>query len=403
MVDAEQAARRLGVRTATLYAYVSRGRLTSHRAPDGRRSLFDLAEVEGLARRSRAGRRVESRLATVTTSVTHLTDHGPVYRGTAAVDLAGTSGFEDVAEHLWGGGPGGPWEPAVLPGPFVPPGLTTPDALRWAVLAAGATDPMRSDLRPLSVVRAARRLIATMVDKVPPPGVPPPGVPPPGVPPPGVPPPGASVAARLASRLASPDRSHGSLVESVNAALVMLADHELATSTVAVRVAASTRADLYDAVTAGLATLAGPLHGGASREVHTLLVAVEREGLEAAVDRTLRTRGRLPGFGHSVYRTGDPRVPPLLDRVTAMASPGRRETIDRLLSLAVEHAVPAPNVDFALGALAWSQGLPDDAGRTLFSVARVAGWTAHYLEEIDERPVRFRARAVYAAAPAPDG
>ena len=64
--------------------------------------------------------------------------------------------------------------------------------------------------------------------------------------------------------------------------------------------------------------------------------------------------------------------------------------------------MPPPNVDLALAAMAWSAGMPPDAGRTLFTVARVAGWAAHYLEELDERPLRYRARAVYAAS-GPDG
>ena len=69
-----------------------------------------------------------------------------------------------------------------------------------------------------------------------------------------------------------------------------------------------------------------------------------------------------------------------------------------LIELARDHDVPAPNVDLAIAAVAWATGMPTDAGRTIFTIARVAGWTAHYLEELAERPLRFRARAVYATA-----
>ena len=93
-------------------------------------------------------------------------------------------------------------------------------------------------------------------------------------------------------------------------ALGLLADHELATSTVAVRVAASTRADLYDATLAGLGTLAGPLHGGASPLAYALIVDAERHGVERALNECLRWQRVLPGFGHSVYKHGDPRVHP---------------------------------------------------------------------------------------------
>jgi len=71
--------------------------------------------------------------------------------------------------------------------------------------------------------------------------------------------------------------------------------------------------------------------------------------------------------------------------------------------LARAHGVAPPNIDLALAAIAWSAGLPADFGRTVFSIARLAGWTAHYLEELGERPLRFRARAVYEAPAARDG
>jgi citrate synthase len=182
----------------------------------------------------------------------------------------------------------------------------------------------------------------------------------------------------------------------VDVALVLLADHELATSTLAVRVAASTRADLYDAVLAGLGTMAGPLHGGASQLAYALLVDAEHHGVERAVDECLRWQRLLPGFGHTVYKHGDPRVAPLFECFDGLARPGQRELLASLIELAQDHGVPGPNVDLALAAVTWSTGMPSDAGRTIVTIARIAGWTAHYLEELNERPLRFRARAVYA-------
>ena len=110
------------------------------------------------------------------------------------------------------------------------------------------------------------------------------------------------MAGRLAAGL-SPSAPPGA-ADALDAALVLLADHELATSTVAVRVAASTRADLYDAVSAGLGTLGGPLHGGASQLAHSLLVDAERLGPDRALNEILRWQGMLPGFGHTVYQAG---------------------------------------------------------------------------------------------------
>ncbi len=385
MLESEEAARRLGVKVPTLYAYVSRGLVASHPSADGRRSLFDADDLERLARRSRGGRRTESRLVTVTTAVTQLRDDGPAYRGRPATGLARSAAYEEVADLLWAAEPGR-WEGAALDEP--PPALATSERLRWAALMAGATDPLRSDLRPEAVVEAARRLAATMVEALAPDGERTGGA--------STPSGAGSLAARLTARLAP--GAPPALIRTVNSALILLADHELATSTVAVRVAASTRADLYDAVLAGLATLAGPLHGGASQLAYSLLVEAERHGPERALDDALRFHGNLPGFGHTVYKAGDPRAGILLECFEAMADDDQRALLARVVGLAADHRIPGLNVDLGLAAVTWAGGMPADAGRTIFTIARLAGWTAHYLEELGERPLRFRARAVYATA-----
>ena len=120
-----------------------------------------------------------------------------------------------------------------------------------------------------------------------------------------MPPAMTSVAARLAACLTG--TATALPVAAVNAALILLADHELATSTMAVRIAASVRADPYDAFLAGLVTLAGPLHGGASQQAYELLAMAERDGAARALDDVVRDRGIVPGFGHTVYKSGDPR------------------------------------------------------------------------------------------------
>jgi citrate synthase len=390
MLESGEAARQLGVKLPTLYAYVSRGLLASHRAPEGRRSLFAAEDVEALAKRSRGGRTTDTRLATVTTSTTQLRDDGPVYRGVPATVLATRVPYEEAAEGLWRGDPdlAPGWEPVPLRPPTA---LGSSDRLRWAVLMAGAADPLRSDLRPASVVAVARRLVATMVSVLPGPAL--------------DPPPleledkrwHNTVAGALTARLAPQPGT--ALVRAVNAALILLADHELATSTVAVRVAASTRADLYDALLAGLGVMAGPLHGGASQLAYGLMSDAERVGAERALDDTLRWQHRLPGFGHAVYRGIDPRFTVLKGLVDDLWPPERRRVLDALLALAAARHIPGPNVDLGLAALTRAAGMPEDGGRTIFTIARVAGWTAHYLEELEERPIRYRARAVYATRP----
>jgi citrate synthase len=182
--------------------------------------------------------------------------------------------------------------------------------------------------------------------------------------------------------------------------MVCLADHELATSTLAARVAASTRADPTQVVQAGLATMSGPLHGTASLAVHRFLLAAASDPT-AALAEQLRTTGRLPGFGHPVHRRGDPRVEPL-DAAVRAAATSRQEhrlvLVDRVRALAAERAPVAPNIDFSLGAFGFVAGLAPAATELIFSVARMAGWIAHGLEEYAEAPLRFRARATTSRA-----
>jgi citrate synthase len=377
MLTTEEAARRLGVKVPTLYAYVSRGLLESHPDPARRGSLFDLDEIEGLAARSRGGRQTATRLATITTAVTQLDQKlGPIYRGRAATDLAPTARFEEVAELLWQSEETGDWTaPDLGACPLTP----TLERMRWALVMCGATDPLRSDLRPAAVARATRRATAALTDVV--------------GPAPATEDADASIAARLTARLDPPTAALPTAA--VNAALVLMADHELATSTMAVRVAASVRSDPYDALLAGLATLAGPLHGGASQQAFELLVVAERDGVPRALNDVLGERGRLPGFGHAVYKNGDARFDALLTLAAPLLSEERRAILDEVVALAAAHDVPPANCDLALAALSWGTGMPPDTGRTLFAVARLAGWAAHYMEELTEHPLRFRARAVY--------
>jgi citrate synthase len=185
------------------------------------------------------------------------------------------------------------------------------------------------------------------------------------------------------------------VAEAVNRALVLLADHELATSTLAVRIAASTHADLYDAVLAGLGALGGPLHGAAGDRACRLLLRAEDRGVEETLDEALTLRNNLPGFGHPVY-TVDPRLAPLLDSIRRLPSPKKLALVDQVLESAERRELRRPTVDFGLAALAFVTGMEPDAVTAMFTIARLAGWTAHYLEEIDEKPLRFRPRAVYA-------
>lgn len=200
-----------------------------------------------------------------------------------------------------------------------------------------------------------------------------------------------SVAARLATALSGRARPPGWVVEATNAALVLLADHELATSTLAARVAASTRADPYACVVAALATLSGPLHGTASAAVRAALES--DDPAERLADQA--SSGRLSGFGHPLYEGIDPRASALLERVREGAPnhPVLRAA-DRLARVVERRSGVAANVDLGLAALTAAAGLSAEAGSVIFAVARAAGWLAHVAEEYAEPPLRFRSRAV---------
>lgn len=373
MLDSEEAARRLGVKVSTIYAYVSRGFLTSQPASDGRRSLFDEAEIQRLRHRSRGTRQaVGQHLQRRSTDVTQLTEQGPLYRGHPAVRLATECSFEEVAALLWKADDG-PWQPVHLGSP---PELAARDLLHWAVVMAGSRDPLRSDMRIEAVIRSARRLIASLVAVVPP----------------------ASrielredessgsIAAALAARLCETSVTP-EVVQALSAALILYADHETGMSTLAVRAAASVRANVYDATLAGLCTLIGVL-GVAAGLVRNMLLEAERHGARRAVDEALRVRAALPGFGHVFYEKRDPRADVLLGLVERCAG-SRYRTVHDLIETTRDYELP-PNLDFAVGALLWAARMPQDSGQIIFAIARVTGWIAHYLEELAEPPGRFR-------------
>jgi citrate synthase len=200
----------------------------------------------------------------------------------------------------------------------------------------------------------------------------------------------------LAERVAAALGAAPQWIGAIDTALVVLADHELATSTLAARVAASTRADPYQVVLAGLAAVSGPLHGSASGRVGRLLRAADDEaGPEPAIADEMRELGTVAGFGHALYPDGDPRAPLLLAAVRAVGGDGLRaiELADRVQAAVARRAAIAPNVDFALATLVLAARLPPDAGEALFALARCAGWLAHGLEEYAAPPLRYRLRA----------
>jgi citrate synthase len=361
-IDAAEAAERLGVKPTTLYSYVSRGLLRRRRHPDGRRSLFDPAEVDAVRRRAHPPR-VEGDLMTFESAVTTLGTDRPFFRGRDAIGLAAAT----VAQQAL-------------------PATTLPlERLQLVVTTLSVLDPMRFNLDVEAVVATGRAMVAGMVDALPVQsrrrvaG-------------------DASIAERLWSKLTAAP-ADPALVSVLDAALCILADHELAASTVAARVAASVKADPYAVVAAALGVVSGPMHGGASLGAEALIAEVAR-GADPAyvIGERLRRGERIPGIGHPVYKTGDSRGVAVLDLVRA-AAPGHPAlaAADALVAELQGRQLPALNIDFAVATMAAVTGMLRGAGETVFAVARTAGWLAHALEEYGRRRP-LRPRAVYVGA-----
>ena len=238
--------------------------------------------------------------------------------------------------------------------------------------ATAATDPLRLQLDPAAVLAAGRNLIAAMVDALPAPPVAQPGARPAR---------GDSIAERLWPKLCD-RRPAPDLLRALSAALVLLADHELAASTLAARTAASVRADPYAVVGTGLGAMSGALHGGASLGAETLIAAARGpDDVPRVVGELLRRGEKVPGFGHFIYRGGDPRAIVLLDLVRRAApKSGQLAVAEAVLAEVRQKSLPEPNIDLAIATLARVAGMITGAGEAIFAVARTAGWIAHALE-----------------------
>jgi citrate synthase len=387
LLTTQEAARRLGVKPATVYAYVSRGLLERDPASSHRHSLFAAEAVERLAGHARRPDSSGALEVVIETQLTALDPAGRLsFRGRDARELARFRSFEEVTALLWDGPASAPWELGEEDSELVTrlraalPPMTPPVELIPVVIAGlAAADPGRGDRSPDAVRRAGARILAASLAVLS-----------------GTEPSDRSAAARLWAAL-QPDGWPPRPVQlaALNAALVLLADHELAASTLAARVAASAWADPYRVVLAGLGPLGGTLHGGAAVAVQQLLAEIEApEAAFAAIDARAAAGG-VPGLGHRVYRDRDPRADHLLERLDSVANGRSRLLVVRAALAAIaELGLPAPNVDFALAALTDVGGLHPEAAPVIFTTARLTGLIAHALEEYPHR-LRFRPRARY--------
>jgi citrate synthase len=193
-------------------------------------------------------------------------------------------------------------------------------------------------------------------------------------------------------------------------ALVLHADHELNASTFAARVAAATLTDIHSAVVAGIGTLKGPLHGGANADVMRLLLDLGAdatpEKIESTIKGKLARKEKIPGFGHRVYTTMDPRAVHLRqmsrDLGRRVGQPAWFEMSERIEAIVKSEKKLNPNVDFYSASTYHALGIPASLFTPIFAVSRCSGWTAHILEQLaNNRLIRPRAEYTGPQVPQP--
>ncbi len=386
-LGSRQAAELLGVQAATLYAYVSRGMLTSEPAlPGSRKKRYRRQDVLALKQardiRHNPVKAVQGSLhwgAPVLDSAITCVDNGRLYyRGHDVLQLARERSFEQVVSLIWSGELKAGIPPAKaprLPWPQLTPllaGLKPLQRLQCVLPLAAAADPARHDRHPAAVARMGSRILRLAVRAVT-----------------GSPLGRQSVAVALQKGLgASGSR------RLLDAALILCADHELNVSAFTVRCAASAGSTPYDAVLAGLAALRGPRHGGHTARVEALFDEAARcASAESVVQGRLARGELLPGFGHPLYPEGDPRGRLLLELLRAHTPehPELRRALELCSAAHTAHG-SLPAIDVGLVALRRVLGMADGAAICLFGIGRLVGWLGHIQEQLPQAMIRPRAR-----------
>ncbi|WP_332853131.1 citrate synthase family protein [Duganella sp. S19_KUP01_CR8] len=389
-LSASEAARILGVSLATLYSYVSRGMLTPSSAQAERRKRYPHDEVLRLAARKADGKRGGHQVAAamnwgtpvLETRISRIADGRLHYRGHDVLTLADGATLEQVACLLWDDGGHDYFAAAAVQAALPAHALASIAAILSSMppleaamcmlpVHAQAIPAQADDAHGRFVAGAAlMRLLAGLLLKR------------------------APDAAPLHLQIAQAWQADAAQADWIRAALVLLADHELNASTFTVRCVAATGAGLAATLSAGLAALSGPQHGGGSTLIRAMLeVALASDSLEDGIAAWFDGRDpALFGFSHPLYPQGDPRGAYLLERMAQW--PQARAVLEIGVRVATRLGMPA-NADYALAAMGIVCGWPPAAGEILFALARSAGWIAQAAEQIaDGGMIRPRARYV---------
>ena len=387
-LNATEAAERLNISLATLYAYVSRGLIRSEASAEGSRQRRYYAEdVEKLLAR-KEGRANPEKLAQdalhwgapiLESALTLIESDRHYYRGYDALALSDEASIEEVAALIWTGqredaarlfDPASsvssqPYETMLLHIEVDGASLKPLQAAQVLLTIAASDDLSAYDLRPASVAQTGARILRLLASTFA-------GNVPDSIP----------VAAMLQRGLAP---QHEIAERLFNSAMILCADHELNASSFTARVVASAEATPYAVVLAGLSALQGIKHGGHTERVEALLREIGDPGQVGPVLASRLRRGEvIPGFGHQLYPQGDPRARHLLKQLDELLPDSPQQALIRsLVEKAQETIGEPPTIDLALVALARSLGLHADDALAIFALGRSIGWVGHAMEQYE--------------------
>ncbi|GFN33823.1 citrate synthase [Paenibacillus xylaniclasticus] len=347
-------------------------------------------------------------IVATTSSISSIIDGVLTYRGINIDDLAENASFEEVAYLLWFGKLPNQSELddlkrqlgdyATVPSAIIeqmklyPKDSNSMAALRTAVSSLALYDAEANDMSYEANVRKAIKLQAQLptivaafsrirkgLDPI-------------------APKKGVSIAYNFLYMLNGEEPSEVA-VKSLDQALVLHADHELNASTFSARVTVATLSDIYSGVTSAIGTLKGPLHGGANEAVMIMLEEIGTlDNVESYITAKLNNKDKIMGFGHRVYKNGDPRAKHLM-KMSRELGQQKGNLLLYEMSTKIEELVTGqkglkPNVDFYSASVYTTLGIARDLFTPIFAISRLSGWTAHILEQYENNRI-IRPRAEY--------
>jgi citrate synthase len=379
-LSASEAAAFLEVSKPTLYAYVSRGLVRSESRKNTKSRRYYRLDLETLKGRKQIRRQPQTEVAgalnwgvpLMDSALTLILDGRLYYRGIDVNELVATKSFWQVAQWFWSG----KWDyeaPIVVSkvNSKVKDPLTAIHAL---LIEQAANDPLGYDFTFPAVAETGANILRQILSILS----------------------GRSdadivEAGQFLSLAWSPRQLQAK--ELLNAALILCIDHELNASSFTARVAASAGCSLYEVISASLCALHGTRHGGDIFRAYSFLAElVQARSVKEMIMQSVRTGADIPGFGHRLYPSGDPRAE-ILFRLTRELFPAEMRPLDRAIFTATSLLKRKPTIDLALAVVSIIIGQPSASGFYLFALGRTVGWIAHAAEQrVSHQLIRPRAR-----------